>query len=332
MKRLLIVLFVVPLLLFGQVAKVGSVGAKFLNVGIGTHSMGMAQAFAAVGNDAEAIFWNPAGIAMSMGTSILVDRVNLWAGIGLNSVAITQTLGFAGVFGFFYSGLSSGEWEEVTAEEPSGTDTYVDYRAFQTGISYARFLTNDFAFGINIKMVREDYPDEYRNSHDVNGFAMDVGGYYKTGFRDLTIGLSIQHFGPDVRLTGRYPDYEDGVVVNPEEEFESYPLPIIFRGGLAMTVYEVEQLSAMVAVDLIHPSDNLERYAIGSELSLLDILKLRVGYQYRVGIEEKDDVGAFNFGVGIAQATTLGGFEVGYSYSYGNRMPAIHRISVVLGL
>ena len=330
MKRLLIVLLIIPLLLFGQFAKVGSSGAKFLNVGIGTHSMGMGQAFVAVGNDAEAIFWNPAGIAMSMGTSILVDRVNHWAGIGLNSVAITQTLGFAGVFGFFYSGLSSGEWEEVTAEEPSGTDTYVDYRAFQTGISYARFLTDQFAFGINIKMVREDYPDSYRNSHDVSGFAMDIGGYYKTGFRDLTIGLSIQHFGPDVKPDGRYQDYEDGVVVNPEEEFESYPLPIMFRGGLAMTVYEVEQLSAMVAVDLIHPSDNLERYAMGAEISILEILKLRTGYIWDLG--ENEGVGTYNFGVGIAQQTATGRFEFGYSYVYGNRMPAIHRISIILGL
>ena len=328
MKRLIIVLLVVPLLLFGQFAKVGSAGAKFLNIGIGTHSMGMAQAFTAVGNDAEAIYWNPAGIAMVTGTSIFVDRVNHWDGIGVNSFAITQALGFTGVFGFFYSGLSSGEWEETTAEEHEGTNNFVEYRAFQTGVSYARFLTDRFAFGINLKLVREDYPDFPRNPHDVTGFAMDVGGYYKTGFRDLTIGLSIQHFGADLTPTGRYADYEDGSIVNPEEEFTSYPLPIVFRGGLAMTVFEMEQLKAQVAVDLIHPSDNLERYAIGGEVSILDILRLRTGYQYG----KDDEVGAFNFGVGVAQQTAVGGFELGYSYAFGNYMPAIHRISVILGL
>lgn len=328
MKRLIIVLLVVPLLLFGQFAKVGSAGAKFLNIGIGTHSMGMAQAFTAVGNDAEAIYWNPAGIAMVTGTSIFVDRVNHWDGIGVNSFAITQALGFTGVFGFFYSGLSSGEWEETTAEEQEGTNIFVEYRAFQTGVSYARFLTDRFAFGINLKLVREDYPDFPRNPHDVTGFAMDVGGYYKTGFRDLTIGLSIQHFGADLTPTGRYADYEDGSIVNPEEEFGSYPLPIVFRGGLAMTVFEMEQLKAQVAVDLIHPSDNLERYAIGGEVSILDILRLRTGYQYG----KDDEVGAFNFGVGVAQQTDVGGFELGYSYAFGNYMPAIHRISVILGL
>jgi len=330
MKRFIIVLLIIPLLLFGQFAKVGSVGAKFLNVGIGTHSMGMAQAFTAVGNDAEAIYWNPAGIALVTGTSVFIDRVNLWDDIGLTSVSITQTMGFAGVFGFFYSGITSGQWEETTAEQTEGTNNFVEYRAFQTGISYARFLTDRFAFGANIKMVREDYPDFPRNPHDVTGFALDVGGYYKTGFRDLTIGLSIQHFGPDLTISGKYEDYEDGNIVNPEEEFESYPLPIMFRGGIAMTVFEMEQMKAQVAIDLIHPGDNLERYAIGGEVTFLDILKLRTGYQLGGGVDE--GVGAFNAGVGIAQQTAVGGFEFGYSYTYGNILPDVHRISVVLGL
>jgi hypothetical protein len=330
MKRLVIVILIVPLLLFGQFAKTGSAGAKFLNVGIGTHSMGMAQAFSAVGNDAEAIYYNPAGIALSTGTSIFTNRTNLWDGIGLNSVAITQTLGFAGVFGFFYSGLSSGEWEETTAEEPYGTDIYVDYTAFQTGVSYARFLTDRFAFGVNLKLVREDYPDLPRNSHDATGFAVDIGGYYKMTFHDLTIGLAIQHFGPDLTPTGRYADYADGEVANPEEKFDSYPFPIVFRGGLAMSVYESEQLKAIVAVDLIHPTDNLEKYVMGTEITILDIIKLRTGYQLGGGVD--DGVGALNFGVGISQPAAAGRFEFGYSYSYGDVMPSIHRVSLSLGL
>lgn len=330
MKRILIVLLIIPLLLFGQFAKVGIAGAKFLNVGIGTRSMGMSKAFTAVGDNAEAIYWNPAGIAISPGTSIFIDRVNLWADIGINSVAITQTLGFAGVFGFFYSGLTSGEWEEVTTEEISGTGVYVDYKAYQAGISYARFLTDRFSFGINLKMIREDYPDFPRNPHDASGFALDVGGYYITGLRDLTIGLSIQHFGADLRPTGTFEDYENGELVDAKKEFDSYPLPIIFRGGLAMSIYDIEQLKVLLAFDLIHPSDNLERYTVGSEISILDILKLRTGYQFGGGVDE--GVGAFNFGVGITQETTIGKFEFGYSYTYGNIMPDVHRVSFNMGL
>lgn len=329
MKRILIILCLVPLLLLGQFSKVGSVGAKFLNVGIGTRSMGMSQAFSAVGDNAEAIYWNPAGIALSTGTSIFTDRTNLWDGIAINSVAITQTLGFAGVFGFFYSGLSSGKWEETTAEEPLGNNIFVEYLAFQTGISYARFLTDRFSFGINLKMIREDYPDHSRNPHDVTGFAMDVGGYYKTEFRDLIIGLSIQHFGADLTPSGTYPDYEAGDIADPAQEFISYPLPIVFRGGIAMTVYDSEQISAILAADLIHPSDNLERYAVGTEVTILDMLRVRTGYQIGGGA---DDVGAFNFGVGVAQKTQAGSFEFGYSYTYGNVMPSLHRISFTLGL
>lgn len=330
MKRFVIVILIVHLLLFGQFAKVGISGVKFLNVGIGTRSMGMSQAFTAVGDNAEAIYWNPAGIVKAPGTTIFGDKLWLWDGIGINSIAITQTIGFAGVIGFFYSGLTSGEWEEVTVEEPLGTGIYVDYKAFQAGVSYARFLTDRFSFGLNLKLISEDYPDLPRNSHDVLGFAMDVGGYYITGFRDLTIGLSIQHFGPDVTPSGTYTDYDDGQVTKIDEEFVAYPLPIMFRGGLAMTVFDMEQLKVLLAVDLIHPSDNIERYAFGTEISILEILKFRTGYQLGGGVDE--GVGAFNFGFGVVQQTTLRGFEFGYSYTDGYYLPAVHRVSFTLGL
>ncbi|MCK4421091.1 PorV/PorQ family protein [candidate division WOR-3 bacterium] len=329
MKRLLIILCLVPLFLFGEFAKVGIVGAKFLNVGIGTRSMGMAEAFCAVGNNAEAIYWNPAGIALSTGTSVFTDRTNLWAGIGVNSVSVTQNLGFAGVFGFFYSGLSSGKWEETTDDQPLGSGIYVEYRAYQSGISYARFLTDRFSFGLNLKMIKEDYPDHPRNPHDVTGYAVDIGGYYKTEFRDLTIGLCIQHFGADITPSGTYVEYEDRDTTDASREFSTYPLPVTFRGGVAMTVYEAEQLSAILAVDIIHPSDNLERYVVGAEVTILDLLKLRTGYQMG-GVD--CGVGAFNFGVGVAQKTEASSFELGYSYSYGGELSSLHRMSISLGL
>ena len=330
MKRSLLIILVVPLILFGQFAKKGISGAKFLNVGIGTRAVGMAEAFSAVGDNAEAVYWNPAGSSNTPGTSIFMDRVNHWAGIGINSISITQSVGFAGVFGFFYSGLSSGEMEKTTAQQPQGTNFYFDYNAFQSGISYSRFLTDRFSFGVNLKMVREDYPDEEMNSHDATCFAMDVGGYYKTTFRDLRIGIVMQDFGPDVTPSGRHPDWADGNIVSQDEEFAPYPLPITFRGGVAFSIYTTEQIEALLAFDLIHPSDNLERYAIGTEVTILDILKLRTGYQLGGGID--DHVNAFNFGLGISQSTTSGKFEFGYSYTYGNKMPAIHRVSLLMGL
>jgi long-subunit fatty acid transport protein len=46
-----------------QFAKVGTVGLKFLDIGVGGRALAMGEAYVAVANDASAIFWNPAGIA-----------------------------------------------------------------------------------------------------------------------------------------------------------------------------------------------------------------------------------------------------------------------------
>jgi len=48
---------------YAQFAKVGTVGLKFLDIGVGGRALAMGEAYSAVANDASAIFWNPAGIA-----------------------------------------------------------------------------------------------------------------------------------------------------------------------------------------------------------------------------------------------------------------------------
>src|SRR6056297_1782183 len=43
-------------------AKVGTFGAQFLKVGVSARATAMGSAYTAVGDNAEAVYWNPAGI------------------------------------------------------------------------------------------------------------------------------------------------------------------------------------------------------------------------------------------------------------------------------
>lgn len=306
-------LFLFPSILLGSFAKKGLVGAKFLNLSVGTRAVAMGEAFSAVGDNAETIYWNPAGISSTIGTSVYIDRIDYWAEIGINSISFVQSLGPLGAVGFFYSGLSSGEWEETTTEYPLGNGTYVSYNAFQTGLSYARFLTGHFSFGMNFKIIREDYPDFSRSFREPINIAVDVGGYFETGFRDLRLGIVIQHFGPDVSLGS-----------------SSYPLPTTFRTGLADCIYRHGGVKATVAVDVIHSLDNTGCLALGFEFDIKRILKMRTGYQFGRGADK--GVGNFNFGVGLLKSGNTGDFEIGYSFTHGNIMPEIHRISLLIGM
>ena len=40
----------------------GKAGAQFLKIGVGARAIGMGEAYGAVSNDANAVYWNPAGL------------------------------------------------------------------------------------------------------------------------------------------------------------------------------------------------------------------------------------------------------------------------------
>ena len=69
MKRLIALAGLVALLIPGLAQaeifeKVGTFGGQFLKIGVGARGAGMGGAFVAMADDATAVFWNAAGIAL----------------------------------------------------------------------------------------------------------------------------------------------------------------------------------------------------------------------------------------------------------------------------
>jgi len=328
MKRFIPILLLSPILIFGQFAKVGINGAKFLDIPVSARAVGMGEAYTAVGDDASAVFFNPAGLALTKGLSVFLNNTYWWANIKLTTMSVTQNLGMAGNIGFFDPAISTDDMEATTIESPEGTGQFFTYGAYEAGVTFSRFMTDRFAFGINIKMIKENYPtDNVLNNHTASGFGVDVGGYYLTGFRSLRIGLAITNFGPDVTPAGHYDSWANGSIEEANKIFTNYPLPVTFRSGFAMEVFKTEGMDITAAFDLIHPSDNIERYTFGTEANILDILYIRGGYE----INRDKDIFNYNSGIGIAQKFGIGKFRFDYSYSSGNILPGIHRVSLALG-
>jgi long-subunit fatty acid transport protein len=90
-----------------QFAKVGTVGLKFLDIGVGGRALAMGEAYVAVANDASAIFWNPAGIAQLESGDIFLGYTDWPADINLYSTAIVTKTGF-GHIGASFTILNTG--------------------------------------------------------------------------------------------------------------------------------------------------------------------------------------------------------------------------------
>lgn len=335
-----------------EFAKVGTSGAQFLKIGVGARGVAMSDAYSAVCNDASSIFWNPAGLIHIKNTSVLLAHAEWIADISYEAGAIAKTFRSLGTIGISFAYLTSGDIEETTVEQQEGTGRTFDTGDLMVGISYARQLSNKFSIGGNIKYIKERLDTE-----EAWAWAVDIGTLYYTGFRSLRMGMYIRNFGPELKMKGTYRDYDNGEwildpeTLKPEEKsYLPYHMPMTFAVGIAYDILEDENKFLTAAIDLLHPNDNVEKFNIGAELRLFNMLSLRTGYVSPFGILGKNDdevenqdeaneyslriknyTQSFSAGLGFQlNIPTLGNISLDYAYTDFGVLDWVHRGSIVI--
>jgi len=309
-----------------QFAKVGTVGLKFLDIGVGGRALAMGEAYAAVANDASAIFWNPAGIANVKSGDFFAGYTKWPAEINLYSAAFVKKTNF-GHWGGSFTILNTGLMNRTTFYDNDGdfggTFAFEDWAA---GLTYASYLTDKFAFGATFKLLKEKLAD-----YDKTGWAVDIGTYYDTGFKSLRIGFAILNFGPDMKydipnVDGDPTGYPDGLDNNGDSFVDNkvpgkaVPLPLTFRAGAAFEVLQTENSKATISAELMHPSDNKERYNFGGEYWFQNMLAIRAGWKLNA------DEGGLTAGAGFKLPMgTFGDASIDYAFSDLGKLKGVHR-------
>ncbi|MCX6135494.1 MAG: PorV/PorQ family protein [Ignavibacteriales bacterium] len=311
--------------LFAQNPNVGTAGAQFLKIPVGPRGIGMGGAYVSNAGDASALFWNPAGIVHVPENELFASNTSWWGGVNLNHAAFVHSSEDVGSFGISMSLLTMGEMEVTTELQPEGTGQKFDAQDLMLGVSYARSLTKDFSVGVTMKYMNQRIWNETSG-----GLAFDIGTQYRIGFGDLTIGMSMTNFGPDMKYDGQDLDVKyDASNQNPNNRLapatlatDDYPLPLHFQVGASMTILNTESIKILVAADAAHPNDNRERINVGTELTILGQVFLRGGYRFNYDQETA------TFGAGVV--APLGGSSLRFDYSYAlyNLLSNVHRLSV----
>ncbi|MCD4651252.1 MAG: PorV/PorQ family protein, partial [Candidatus Cloacimonetes bacterium] len=196
MKKLilwLIILTLLPFSLFAEIfEKSGTAGLQFLKLGVDARAIGMGEAYVPVVDDISAVYWNPAGLALKDKKQVLFSHTN-WPADIMHDYFAASLLTNYGSFAVSASVLHMNDMD-VTEEEPFGkTGEKFTCSDFAIGFTYAQSYTDKFSFGTSAKYLRENL-----HEYAVNGFAFDLGTIYNTGWHNMTIGMAMRNFGPDL--------------------------------------------------------------------------------------------------------------------------------------
>ncbi len=330
---ILFIIFDVNITIEAQnVSKKGTTAANILEIGVGAKANGMGGAFVSISSDASALYWNAAGISKLEQYEAVISHTDWIADTKYDYAGLVLPMGEIGSIGFSFSSLSMDDMKVRTVEKPDGTGEYFSAGDIAFGITYSRMLTDRFSIGMTIKYIEQNI---WHMS--ASAFAIDVGTLFHTDlFGGMTIGAVLSNFGTPMRLEGRDSRYfirvDDSKLGSNERipvniELDEWDLPLFFQMGLSTNLIESESYKLTVAADAVVPSNDYQSLNVGAELTLMNYLKLRGGYNSLL-LQEAE--GGLSLGVGVDSKMLLSVASVNFDYSFRDfgRLNNVHSFSV----
>jgi len=336
-RRGIIGLLLAVLLCSGSVIaqKVGSTSLQFLKVMPNARATAMGDAYVVLASGAEAVFWNPAGLAYAENYEFSLTYLKWIFDTQQGAISGAVSFGDWGSVGVQLQYVDFGTIDEALWVPPYTEDilypgltgrTFRPY-AIVAGVSYAAAITNKFVTGITVKYAHEslyngDRIDAVRGEFGTDtvdaktwtdGLLFDFGINYNTGFRTIRIAASAQNFGANVQYAE-----------------ESSVVPMSLRLGIAADLMGADALLLPaessrlgIAFDLFQPNDYAQQAHFGVEYEFEKTVALRGGYKFGY------DADGLTAGLGLKQM--LGDLRLALDYSYGMlhyNLGDVHRISV----
>lgn len=270
-------------------------GFAFLRIGVGGRAAGMGEAYTAVGEGAQATFWNPALIKANTNNSVMITHTEWLEDISSNFLAYSYgktrlTFGLS----LYSNNVSNIEKRSKPTVTPEGLFSAND---FFLGASISYLLKENLSIGTTVKYIYQKIYIE-----DASGYAADFGASYDLLDKKLRLGAVIKNIG--------------SVNILKEEETS---LPSLFRIGAAYKISELsENINIIAAADFEKVFDEDSYTYFGSEIGYKEKIFLRFGMQSGY------DARGFSYGLGLLINKYQ--FDYGFqpfSYNLGNT----HRIS-----
>jgi hypothetical protein len=340
MKNILKILLAFILLLAvdafaGSGKRTGTGGAAELLIPVGPRGIAMAEANIATSKGIEALYWNPAGVAlMQNNADVIFSHMSYIADIGVEYGAVAANFEGFGVLSFSIKSLGVGDILVTTTANPDGTGDTFSPTFIVAGLSYSRQLTETISVGLTGNFISERMADV-----TASGFAFDVGVMYNNlaDIHGLSLGVVIKNLGPEMKYDGGGLFHEGQIDdVNRPPTFYKvdaapFELPSNFQLGLGYAPV-LDEMN-FLQFSGIYQNNNFsgDEYKLGGEYGYNDLFFVRAGYQFAPQLDSDAYLYGFTAGVGINYEIENFGLKVDYAFRDVEFFDANHVIALTLG-
>ena len=295
MKKISKLIFITSLIsgiIFAQddFKRVGKSGFGFLKISPSARAAGMGDAFTAIADDVTTIFYNPAGLTNLDKFVFNFNHTDWIVNSSIISGAIAKPFGRNGAIGLSIVKFDTEDFEETTVLDPEGTGRMIDAGDVALALAYAIQLTDNLSFGF-----KGQYLEEKIDIDKATAITADFATYYRTGFRDLTLAMIMKNFGPEAKFLS-----------------DKFKLPLYFNVNTAMSLIgsKGSPFQWLVSVESAFATDYRDRYHLGTEMWIADMIALRGGYKFYYDTED--------WTIGAGLKVGIGSRKVIVDISYSN--------------
>lgn len=285
----------------------------FLRLDGSARAGALGGSFVSNNDDADVIFYNPAGLDLLEGNPASFSFVKHLMDINLASLSYSTEFENIGRFGSAIKYINYGSFDEAD-DFGNRTGTFsAGELAFVIG--YANQLDNNFYYGANAKFIYSGIAD--RSS---TAMALDLGLHYSIPDKNWNFGFAILNLGG--QLSKYYNTAED--------------LPLDITIGFSK---KLENLPLRLSVDFHKLNEKrddfvqkFKAFTVGAEFTLSKVMKLRFGYnnerrsEFKIG--STAGIAGFNAGLGIK----ISDYQFDYGYSSLGLVGGLHRIGISTSL
>ncbi|QXD16747.1 PorV/PorQ family protein [Rhodocaloribacter litoris] len=264
----------------------------------------------------EALYSNPAGLALNPGTNAIFSRIEYVADIGVNYFGVAQRFGNNNL-AITFTAWDFGDIPLTTETSPEISSLTFSASFITAALSYARQFTDRMAAGVTFKVINESIDDT-----QATGIAFDAGMNYTVGESGLRLGVSLKNIGPQMSYGGtgmvklvRLPDQRPNATPNALRlDGADFELPSMLNFGISYT----REVGAGAVVNVFgnfrSNSFDQDQFAGGLELGFRNILFVRGGYSMQESDQDLTFYSGTNFGAGLN--LDLGGTTLVVDYAY----------------